>query len=347
LGIHTLPETMLLLAALAALLPLTMPADDPPAGPEARVAIVIHGGAGVIVREQMTEEMEAAYRAELENALRAGHAVLAAGGSALDAVVAAVTPLEDSELFNAGRGAVLTNEGRAELDASIMHGASRDAGAVAGVTTIKNPILAARLVMEQSPHVMMVGAGAEQFVAPHGLEMVENDYFLTDRRREALERVQEREASQTGALVPPDPEAWQMSGTVGAVALDASGHIAAATSTGGMTNKRFGRVGDSPIIGAGTYADDATCGVSATGHGEYFIRLAVAHSICARMRFLGESVEEAAHAVIHEDLAALGGTGGVIALDSQGAITMPFNTPGMFRGYVDVDGNLVVQIYGD
>jgi len=321
-------------------------APDPPV-PDRPVAIVIHGGAGVILPENMTEEMEAAYRAELEAALRAGHRVLEDGGSALDAVIAAVTPMEDSELFNAGRGAVLTSEGRAELDASIMWGADRDAGAVAGVSHIKNPILAARLVMERSPHVMMVGAGAEAFVEPMGLEFVENEYFLTQRRLDALRRVQEAEREQSGSLPLRDPDAWQMSGTVGAVALDSQGHLAAATSTGGMTNKRFGRVGDSPVIGAGTYADDATCAVSATGHGEYFIRLAVAHSISARMRHLGESVEDAARAVIHEDLQALGGTGGVIALDREGNITMPFNTPGMFRGYVDSEGTLVVQIYAD
>jgi L-asparaginase / beta-aspartyl-peptidase len=317
---------------------------DPPAGP---VAIVIHGGAGVILRENMTEEMEAAYRKQLKLALRAGHEVLANGGSAMDAVIAAVLPLEDSDLFNAGRGAVLTSEGHAELDASVMDGSNLAAGAVAGVTTIKNPIRAARLVMEQSPHVMMVGAGAEAFVEPFGLDHVEPDYFLTPRRMEALRRVQEQEGTQSGALVPRDPEAWQMSGTVGAVALDASGHLAAATSTGGMTNKRFGRVGDSPIIGAGTYADDATCAVSATGHGEYFIRLAVAHAISARMRYLGESVEAASSEVINNDLTALGGTGGVIAIDRAGNIAMPFNTPGMFRGYVDTDGNMLIQIYGD
>jgi L-asparaginase / beta-aspartyl-peptidase len=343
---RTLLTVILSLIVMPALAQTSAPAgpDEVSAGP---IAIVIHGGAGVILRAQMTEAMEAAYREKLEEALRAGYQVLTDGGSALDAVIAAVLPLEDSELFNAGRGAVLTNEGRAELDASIMHGADLDAGAVSGVTSIKNPILAARLVMEQSPHVMMVGAGAEAFLEPFDLARVENEYFHTPRRIEALRRVQEQEASQSGALVPRDPDAWQMSGTVGAVALDADGHLAAATSTGGMTNKRFGRVGDSPIIGAGTYADDATCAVSATGHGEYFIRLAVAHAISARMRHLGESLDEAAHAVIHEDLTTLGGTGGVVAIDRAGNISMPFNTPGMFRGYVDTSGTLVVEIYND
>jgi L-asparaginase / beta-aspartyl-peptidase len=341
---------MRLIAALglAVLLAASSTAQPAPVGAPtgSTFSLAIHGGAGVILRENMTPELEAAYRAELEASLRAGYAILAAGGSALDAVEAAVLPLEDSELFNAGRGAVLTADGRAELDASIMDGSTLDAGAVAGVTRIKNPIRAARLVMERSPHVMMVGAGAEAFVEPHGLEFVDNEYFLTERRREALRRVQEQERAQSGALVPRDPEAWQMSGTVGAVARDAQGRLAAATSTGGMTNKRFGRVGDSPIIGAGTYAD-SRCAVSATGHGEFFIRLAVAHSICARMQFLGDSVSEAAAAVIHGPLTELDATGGVIAIDAEGRVAMPFNTPGMFRGTIDAEGNVTVEIYRD
>ncbi len=332
---------LLLVLFVSITLCFTTAASDPPeeAGP---VAIVIHGGAGVITPEGMTAEMETAYREALEAALRAGHEVLVEGGSALDAVVASVTLMEDSELFNAGKGAVLTNEGRAELDASIMNGDGRDAGAVAGVTTIKNPILAARLVMESSPHVMMAGGGAETFAEEHGLETVDNDYFLTDRRREALRRALERD--EFGSLAPSLQDRM---GTVGAVALDAAGNIAAATSTGGMTNKRYGRIGDSPIIGAGTYAQNDVCGVSATGHGEFFIRLAVAHSVCVRSALLGESIADAAAAVIHGDLTGLGGTGGVIALDGEGNITMPFNTPGMYRGYVDASGELVVEIYGD
>ncbi len=296
----------------------------------------------------MTPEREAAYRAALEEALRAGYAVIAGGGSALDAITAAIPLLEDAPLFNAGKGAVFTSEEAVELDASIMDGATLEAGAVAGVRHLKNPVLAARLVMEASPHVMLTGDGAEAFARRHGLEEVPNDYFHTDERRDALRRVQERERSERGdASTPSAPEAWQMTGTVGAVALDRAGHLAAATSTGGMTNKRWGRVGDAPIIGAGTYADDRTCAVSATGHGEYFIRLAVAHDVSARMMYLGETVEEAADAVIHGRLDALGGTGGVIALDAAGNVAMPFNTPGMFRGTVDAEGNVTVEIYGE
>ncbi len=312
------------------------PADAPP------VVLAVHGGAGVIERGSLTPEREAAYRAALEAALRAGFDVIARGGSALDAVTAALAPMEDAPLFNAGKGAVFTSDGTVELDASVMDGATLGAGAVAGVTTIKNPVRAARLVLEQSPHVLLAGSGAEAFARQHGLEEVENGYFHTEGRREALRRVQERERSESGSS---DPEAWQMTGTVGAVALDRAGHLAAATSTGGMTNKRFGRVGDSPIIGAGTYADDRTCAVSATGHGEYFIRLAVAHDLSARMMYLGETVGEAAHAVIHARLTGLGGTGGVIALDADGTVAMPFNTPGMFRGTIDAEGTVTVDIY--
>jgi beta-aspartyl-peptidase (threonine type) len=267
----------------------------------------------------MTPEREAAYRASLEAALRAGYDVLRDGGSALDAVTAAIPVLEDDSLFNAGKGAVFTNAGTVELDASIMDGATLNAGAVAGVESVRNPILLARRVMEESPHVLLVGDGAEAFAEEQGFEAVPNEYFYTARRRAALERVQERERSTSGGAQPHgDPEPWQMTGTVGAVALDQRGHLAAATSTGGMTNKRWGRVGDSPIIAAGTYADDRTCAISATGHGEYFIRLAIAHDISARMMYLGESVSEASHAVIHERLTDLGGTGGVIAMDGEG-----------------------------
>ena len=307
--------------------------------------LAIHGGAGVIERGSMTPEREVRYRTALENALRAGYEVIQNGGSALDAVTAAITPLEDSPLFNAGKGAVFTHEETVELDASIMDGATLAAGAVAGVTTVKNPILLARRVMEASPHVLLVGEGAESFADEQGFRAVANDYFYTEHRREALRQAQERERSTSGALAPP--EAWQMTGTVGAVALDRNGHLAAATSTGGMTNKRWGRVGDSPIIGAGTYADDETCAVSATGHGEYFIRLAVAHDIAARMRHGGVSLANAAEAVIHGRLTQLGGTGGVIAIDKDGRVAMPFNTPGMFRGTIDADGNVAVEIYRD
>ncbi|MEP0546693.1 MAG: isoaspartyl peptidase/L-asparaginase [Rhodothermales bacterium] len=336
---------LLLSVALLAFVPASaQPVDDAPPADEARYVLAIHGGAGVIERGSMTPEREAAYRAALEEALRAGHAVIQNGGSALDAVTAAIPLLEDSPLFNAGRGAVFTSEGTVELDASIMSGETLAAGAVAGVKHIKNPIRLARLVMEASPHVMMTGDGAEAFAAQHDVETVPNEYFYTESRREALDRVQERERNASGDA-GRTPEAWQMTGTVGAVARDQRGHLAAATSTGGMTNKRFGRVGDAPIPGAGTYADDRTCAVSATGHGEYFIRLAVAHDVSARMMYLGESVAEASRAVIHERLGELGGTGGVIAIDGEGRVAMPFNTPGMFRGTIDADGNVTVEIY--
>ena len=328
-------RVLLLVFVLFPALAVAQPADS-------TYVLAIHGGAGVIERGSMTPEREADYRAALEDALRAGHAVIQRGGTAVDAVAATLPILEDSPLFNAGRGAVFTSEGTVELDASIMSGETLAAGAVAGVKHIKNPIRLARLVMEASPHVLMTGDGAEAFAAQHDVETVENAYFYTDRRREALDRVQERERNASGDAAP---EAWQMTGTVGAVARDQNGHLAAATSTGGMTNKRFGRVGDSPVVGAGTYADDRTCAVSATGHGEYFIRLAVAHDISARMMYLGESVAEASHAVIHERLTELGGTGGVIAMDGAGRVALPFNTPGMFRGTIDAEGNVTVEIY--
>jgi beta-aspartyl-peptidase (threonine type) len=327
------------------------------------VAIVIHGGAGTIARSAMTDEQDAAYREALRDALQAGHDVLTAGGSAVDAVEAAIVIMEDSPLFNAAKGAVFTSEGTVELDASIMEGRTKMAGALTGVTTIKNPIRLARTIMEESVHVMMAQEGAETFAAQHDLETVPNDYFYTERRRRALERVQEREAEEetdsTGDASPGDapgddsPGASSGShkfGTVGVVALDQNGTLAAGTSTGGTTNKRFGRVGDSPIIGAGTYADNETCGVSATGHGEYFIRAAVAHNIAARMKHGGQSVREASEAVIMDVLPAMspdGGAGGVIAMDAEGNIAMPFNTEGMYRGYINTEGNRVVRLYGD
>lgn len=324
-----------------------------------RVAIAIHGGAGTIVRERMTPERDAAYRAALEQALRAGHAVLTAGGSAVDAVSAAVRVMEDSPLFNAGVGAVLTDAGTAELDAAIMDGATRAAGAVAGVRTVRSPIVLARRVMEASPHVLMMGEGAEAFAAEQrglvptldGLQAVPNETFIVPERREQLRRMQEQR-TRTGAATfdpawAPDPfgAVDQKYGTVGAVALDANGHLAAATSTGGMMGKRFGRVGDVPIVGAGTYAEDATCAVSATGHGEFFLRGVVAHDIASMIRYAGLSLNEAANAVVMGRLTALGGTGGVVAIDRTGAISMPFNTSGMYRGHIGVDGTLYTAIY--
>ena len=310
-----------------------------------RTALVIHGGAGVIERESLDAEAERGIRAALDAALDAGHAVLASGGSALDAVEAAVVVLEEEPRFNAGKGAVFNAEGRHELDASIMFSQDRKAGAVASVTTVRSPIRLARRVMEQSPHVMLMGEGAERFADGHpDLERVPNEWFDTDARREQLERARQREAG--GRQADAGGTGAQYFGTVGAVALDAQGRIAAATSTGGMTNKRWGRVGDSPIIGAGTWAD-GNCGVSATGWGEFFIRNAVAHDICARMAYRGDSLAEAAGEVVMEVIPAHGGDGGVIALDGQGNIALPFNTAGMYRGWVRPDGSRGTAIFGD
>ncbi len=323
------------------------------------VAIVIHGGAGTIRRDNMSAEKETAYREALNRALSAGHDVLTGGGSAVDAVVAAITTMEDDSLFNAAKGAVFTSETTVELDASIMNGETRQAGALTGVKHIRNPIELARTIMNESVHVMLAQEGAETFAKQQGFEMVPNEYFYTERRRRAAERA--RENGPTGDVRLPDsydPETAEEDapldeekfGTVGAVALDQNGNIAAGTSTGGTTNKRFGRIGDSPIIGAGTYADNETCGVSATGHGEYFIRAAAAHSVAARMKFGDLSLAEAARITVMEELPAMppnGGSGGLIALDAEGNIAMPFNTSGMYRGYVDTAGNQVVKIYED
>ncbi|MEC7291169.1 MAG: isoaspartyl peptidase/L-asparaginase [Pseudomonadota bacterium] len=289
--------------------------------------LVIHGGAGVIVRENMTPEREAAFTAALEAALQAGGDVLRNGGSAVDAVQAAVIPMEDDPLFNAGQGAVFTAAAEHELDASIMSGAVRDAGAVAGVKRVKNPILAARAVMDQSEHVMFAGAGADEFAESVGLEMVENSYFDTAWRRVALERVL-RERNRTDA---------DRHGTVGAVAIDRDGNLAAATTTGGMTAKSAGRIGDSPLIGAATYAQNGVCAVSATGHGEYFIRVAVAKTICARVELAGESVGDAARSAL-DQVAELGGDGGVVVIDGNGQYEYVFNSKGMYRGMIDPDG---------
>ena len=347
----TLLIVLSLLAACATEVPTDAPRAEPATG---KTAIVIHGGAGTILKANMDDETEAAYRAKLEEALRAGHAVLTAGGPALDAVIAAIQVMEESELFNAGKGAVFTSEGTNELDASIMDGATRNSGAVAGVKRVKSPIALARVVMEKSPHVMMAGAGAETYAEENGLEKVDNSYFYTERRYRALQRALEREAESTTSVpfdrsipmdLPLSPNGDKL-GTVGAVALDANGNIAAGTSTGGMNNKKFGRIGDAPIIGAGTYADNNTAGISATGHGEYFIRGVVAHDIASRIDYLGEDLVTAADAVIMDKLTELGGTGGIVALDRTGAIAMPFNTEGMYRGYIDVDGNLQILIYG-
>jgi len=320
------------------------------------VAIVIHGGAGTILPENMTDEQEEAYRSAMRTALETGHDVLTSGGTSTEAVVAALQTMEDSPLFNAGKGAVFTSENTVELDASIMEGRTRNAGALTGVTHIKNPIGLARLIMDESVHVMMAGQGAEDFARERDVTFVDNEYFYTERRRQQAEAAREDESGDTEDAPDDAPDAdadlripdADKFGTVGAVALDQNGNLTAGTTTGGTTNKRYGRVGDSPIIGAGTYADNATCGVSATGHGEYFIRAAVAHSIAARMEHGGMTVQEAARAVIMDELPQMepdGGTGGVIAMDAQGNIAMPFNTPGMYRGYIDTDGNMVIRIY--
>lgn len=348
-------------AALGLGLSLAVSAVSASVSPQVRpFGLAVHGGAGVIVRAEMTPEAEAAHRAALQAALDAGYRVLETGGSATDAVIAAVQILEDNPLFNAGKGAVMTHDGLCELDASIMDGRDRRAGAVAGVRYTRHPIALARAVMDQSPHVMLVGEGAERFADSLGIERVPNEYFQTERRRQQLERAKQRDGAAAASARGPGPgpssadefsipdlafDAERKWGTVGAVALDRSGNLAAGTSTGGMTNKRFGRVGDSPIIGAGNYADNRTCAVSATGHGEYFIRASVAHSIAARMAHGGESVEAAAAAAI-ADVATLGGTGGVIALTREGAVTMPFNTPGMYRGLRFSDGRSQVDIFG-
>jgi beta-aspartyl-peptidase (threonine type) len=315
------------------------------------IAIAIHGGAGTIRKANMTDDMEKAYQEKLNEALQAGYTVLQDGGTSTEAVVAAIKIMEDSELFNAGKGAVFTSDGRNELDAAIMEGKNRNAGTVAGITTVKNPVTAAVAVMNNSPHVMMIGKGAEKFAAEQGLEIVDSTYFYTERRFQQLQKIRETEKQQLdhsenqGSLDIRFPD--RKFGTVGCVALDASGNLAAATSTGGMTNKKYGRVGDVPIIGAGTYADNQTCAVSATGHGEYFIRSVVAYDISALMKYKGMSVTEATDEVVNHKLVEMEGSGGVIAIDGKGNIAMPFNTSGMYRGAIDVSGKMYIGIYGD
>lgn len=316
------------------------------AAEQQKFSLVLHGGAGTITRESMTPETEAEYRAKLEEALKTGHSILAAGGTSLDAVESTIRVMEDSPLFNAGKGAVFTHNGRNELDASIMDGKTRQAGAVASVTIIRNPISAARAVMEKSPHVMMAGDGANLFATSVGLEIVDPSYFWTERRWKQLQERLMKERDFGSEFKPAAESKDDKKGTVGVVAVDQHGNIAAGTSTGGMTDKRFGRVGDSPIIGAGTYADNATCGVSGTGQGEYFIRMGVARDIAALMEYKNLSVAEASRKVIAK-LTDLGGTGGVIAMDRHGNIAMEFNTEGMYRGWIREDGTPHVEIYGD
>lgn len=311
----------------------------------AEYAMVIHGGAGTIRRADLTPEQDSAYRQAMNDALDIGEKILSEGGAAIDAVEQTIHYLENSTLFNAGKGAVFTNEGKNEMDASIMRGEDRMAGAIGGVTNVKHPISAARAVMENSPHVLLTGKGAEQFATEQNLEIVDPSYFYTERRWQALQKAIAREEETQQAEVELDHDERKR-GTVGCVALDKEGNIVAGTSTGGMTNKRWNRLGDSPIIGAGTFADNATCGVSCTGHGEYFIRWAVAYDVAARMAYKGLSVEEAAREVVNEELVKAGGEGGLIALDRYGNVAMPFNTEGMYRGYAR-PGERVVQIYND
>ncbi|MHA4846605.1 isoaspartyl peptidase/L-asparaginase family protein [Flavitalea antarctica] len=324
--------------------------------------IVIHGGAGTILKSQMTPEMETRYIAGLEEALKKGYDVLQKGGTSLDAVEAAVMVMEDNPLFNAGKGAVFTNEGKNELDAAIMNGRNLAAGSVAGVTVIRNPITAARAVMEKSGHVMMVGPGAEKFASLNGITIVEPSYFYTESRWKSLQRMRRDDSLKTQldhadtslkkktSYSHPEDKNWKY-GTVGAVALDVKGDLAAATSTGGMSNKKFGRVGDAPLIGIGTYANNATCAISCTGWGEYFIRLGMAKTISDMMEFGKFSLKNASEEMIMKRLPALGKTdgeladGGLVAVDKNGNISMPFNSAGMYRGYIDKDGKMVIQIY--
>lgn len=307
----------------------------------AEYAMAIHGGAGTIKKENMSAEREAAIREVLNEALTVGETILKNGGSSLDAVEATIMVMENSPYFNAAKGAVFTNARKNEMDASIMDGRDKNAGAVGGVTVVKNPILAARAVMEKSNHVLLTGEGANQFSKEQGLEIVDPEYFFTQERWESLQKAK---ANDLGLNDFETPFHDYKFGTVGAAALDKAGNLAAGTSTGGMTNKKWNRIGDSPIIGAGTYADNNTCAISSTGHGEYFIRYAVAHDISAMMEYKGTDFQKAADIVINEKLKTAGGDGGVIGVDKYGNVAMPFNTAGMYRGFVK-PGERKVLIY--
>ena len=310
-----------------------------------KIGLAIHGGAGTIDRSSMTPQREREYRTGLERALSAGYEILKRSGSSLDATEAAVGVLENDAHFNAGRGSVFTSAGTNEMDASIMDGKTLRAGAVGNLKHIKNPIGLARFIMEKSPHVMLDCAGAEAFAKANGIELVDQKYFFTQERWDALQKIKAAEKHRTGGagkiIVITDQDRH---GTVGAVALDKNGDLAAATSTGGTTNKLPGRIGDTPIIGAGTYANNQTCAVSCTGDGEYFIRAGAAHEVSALMKYRGMTLQEAAQAAL-EAVKELGGTGGLIAIDKKGDIALPFNTNGMYRGYIDPNGKFVVEIY--
>jgi len=308
------------------------------------IAIAIHAGSGTINKGDFSADKEREIRETLERAVRAGHEILTTGGVSLDAVTRAITILENSPHFNAARGAVFNAESKNELDASIMDGSDLNAGAVAAVHNVRNPVLLARKIMTDSVHVMLMGAGAEQFARDHGIAFEDDDYFFTQYRWQQLQKAKAKDNGET-TFLSETPDQWFS--TVGAVALDSQGNLAAGTSTGGMTNKRWGRVGDSPIIGAGTYADNRSCAVSATGHGEYFIRATVARDICARVQYTGVSLAKSANQVINKELVEMGGNGGIIALDPQGNIALTYNTPGMYRASVDTAGNVYVAIYKD
>lgn len=311
--------------------------------------IVIHGGAGTILKENMSDSLEQAYKAKLEEAIRTGYDILANGGTSLEAVQRTINVMEDSPLFNSAKGAVFTNEGKNELDASIMDGETLNAGAVAGVTNVKNPINLAYEVMVNSEHVLLSGRGAEQFAKEQGLEIVDPSYFYTERRYKAMERAREREEKEKNnktAFYDPFIKDEKF-GTVGCAALDKHGNLAAGTSTGGMSNKKYNRIGDSPIIGAGTYASNKTCAVSSTGWGEFFIRGVVAYDISAMMEYKGVSLQEAAHEVIQNKVPEMGGDGGIIAIDHEGNVAMEFNTAGMYRATMNKNGELKIGIYGD
>lgn len=311
-------------------------------------AIVIHGGAGRVTRENHNKEQQEAYSQKLQEALDAGYAVLEKGGVSLDAVQAAINVMEDSPLFNAGKGAVYNSEGNQEMDASIMDGKTLNCGAVAGVNHIKNPILAARVVMDKTSHVLLSGKGAEQMMEKYGIEMVDSSYFFTEKRLNQLRKMQgkdEMKLDHSAVLNIDELMDDHKFGTVGAVAIDKNGDIAAGTSTGGMTNKKYGRIGDSPIIGAGTYANNLTCGISATGTGEYFMRTVAAHEVSNLIQYKGLSAKEALHEVLFNQIGKLGGEGGMILLDKNGEVSWDFNSDGMFRGYRKSSGENVVEMF--
>lgn len=337
--------SFILFTVITAALFIIFESFSPDIEQQMKYALVIHGGAGYIVKKNISDEQEKEYRDKLQEALQAGEKVLKDGGSALDAVEAAITVLEDSPLFNAGKGSVFTHDEQNEMDASIMDGKTLNAGAVAGVHRIKNPIKGAKAVLEKSEHVMLAGDGADAFAKKTGLKIVSPSYFKVQSRLDRLRDVKKKEKTEldhsSGSIQNPDSKF----GTVGCVALDSKGNIAAGTSTGGMTNKRWDRIGDSPIIGAGTYASNKSCGVSCTGHGEYYMRAVAAYDVCARMELQGKTVLEAADETMNK-IEKLGGQGGIIALDINGNVAMPFNTPGMFRAYKNALGKEIIELYG-